>query len=68
MVDDDEIFMVAARNVGVLRAAVANDGVCVNGERMLEHLNQFITSPEKLPDPILPDIAVPMDGWMFLDE
>lgn len=69
VVDDDEIFMVIARKMLAFCAPEWQMMEFVNGERMLEHLNQFITSPEKLPDLILLDINMPvMDGWMFLDE
>lgn len=69
VVDDDEIFMIIAKKMFSFCAPSWQIIEFVNGEHMLEYLNQFSTHPEKLPDLILLDINMPiMDGWMFLDE
>lgn len=69
VVDDDDIFMIIARKMIGICAPDWQIMEFVNGERMLEYMNQNLNSEEQLPDLMLLDINMPvMDGWMFLEE
>lgn len=69
VIDDDDIFMIIAKKMIGICAPNWQILEFVNGERMLEYINQNINTAEQLPDLMLLDINMPvMDGWMFLDE
>ena len=69
VVDDDDIFLIIARRMIGICAPNWEIMEFVNGERMLNYMNQNMDAEDKLPDLILLDINMPvMDGWMFLSE
>ncbi len=69
LVDDDPIFRLLTKktiaNIGVNAEVVE----FVNGQHVMEYLEQHMDSPAMLPDSIFLDLSMPvMDGWGFLRE
>lgn len=69
IVDDDPIFVFAAKKVMQMAKFSRSFLVFQNGKEALDSLISAVNSGGVLPDIILLDLNMPvMDGWQFLDE
>lgn len=69
IIDDDPIFIFAAKRVLKSSNLCDNFAVYNNGLEALNSIKPCVSSDDELPDVIFLDINMPiMDGWQFLDE
>jgi len=69
IIDDDPIYVFAAKRMMELSDFCQNFMVFNNGMKALDGLIPMIDAGEAIPELILLDINMPvMDGWQFLDE
>ncbi|WP_282069405.1 response regulator [Olleya namhaensis] len=69
LIDDDRIFIFAAKRILKATNFCNNFTIYNNGAEALTGLRDIIKSGNNIPDLILLDLNMPiMDGWQFLDE
>ena len=69
LIDDDRIFIFAAKRILKATEFCDNFTIYNNGAEALIGLRDIIKSGNNIPDLILLDLNMPiMDGWQFLDE
>ncbi|MFQ3238537.1 MAG: CheY-like chemotaxis protein [Olleya marilimosa] len=69
LIDDDHIFIFAAKKILLATDICQNFTIYNNGADAIEGLSEIIKTGKNVPDLILLDINMPiMDGWQFLDE
>jgi CheY-like chemotaxis protein len=69
IIDDDPIFVFAAKRMMHLANFCESFMIFHNGKKALESLEPLMRSGENLPEIILLDLNMPvMDGWQFLDQ
>jgi CheY-like chemotaxis protein len=69
IIDDDPIFVFAAKRMMHLANFCEGFLVFHNGKKALESLEPLMRNGEVLPEVILLDLNMPvMDGWQFLDQ
>ena len=69
LIDDDRIFIFAAKRILKATEFCDNFTIYNNGAEALTGLRDIIKSGKNIPDLILLDLNMPiMDGWQFLDE
>lgn len=69
LIDDDLIYQFLTKKVIEESKIVDKIKIFSNGMEAIEFLNLVQNTPDKLPEVILLDIAMPiMDGWEFLEE
>ncbi|WP_026755621.1 response regulator [Sediminibacter sp. Hel_I_10] len=69
IIDDDPVFIFAAKRVLNISEFCKNFTVFNNGQEAIQALKPIIQSGKEVPDVILLDLNMPiMDGWQFLDE
>lgn len=69
IIDDDPIYVFAAKRLLHISGFCENFTVFNNGEDAINGLIPILRSGKNMPDVILLDLNMPiMDGWQFLDE
>lgn len=69
LIDDDHIFIFAAKKILLATDICQNFIIYNNGADAITGLSKIIKTGKNVPDLILLDINMPiMDGWQFLDE
>jgi CheY-like chemotaxis protein len=69
IIDDDPIFIFAAKRILKVSNFCNNFTIFNDGEEAITKLKPILESGDNVPDIILLDLNMPiMDGWQFLDE
>lgn len=69
IIDDDPVYIFAAKRLLNLSDFCENFTIFNNGEDAINALTPILKSGKNIPDVILLDLNMPiMDGWQFLDE
>lgn len=69
IIDDDPIFVFAAKRMMHLANFCERFLVFHNGKKALESLEPLMRNGDNLPEVVLLDLNMPvMDGWQFLDQ